>query len=83
MASDYHQPVNIGNPAEFNMLEVAELVLKLTGSRSEIVFKPLPTDDPVKRQPDISLAKELFGFQPKVSLEEGLKKTIEYFKDRF
>ena len=82
MNSDYHEPVNIGNPKEFDMLELAELVIKLTGSKSELVFKPLPADDPVKRRPDISLADKLFGFAPKVSLAEGLKPTIEYFKSK-
>lgn len=75
-------PVNLGNPIEFTILELAEKVIKLTGSRSEIVFKPLPQDDPVQRQPDISLAKSRLGWQPKVELEEGLKSTIAYFEER-
>lgn len=73
-------PVNIGNPREFTMLELAQQVLKLTGSTSKIIHLPLPTDDPVQRQPDISLAKKMLGgWEPKVQLDEGLKKTIEYF----
>ena len=73
-------PINIGNPGEFTMLELAEIVIKLTGSKSELVFKPLPTDDPKQRQPDITQAKEKLGWEPTVSLEEGLKPTIKYFK---
>lgn len=73
-------PVNIGNPIEFTMLELAETVLSLTGSKSKIVFKPLPSDDPRQRKPDISLAKQKLGWQPSVNLEDGLKETIRYFK---
>ena len=73
-------PVNIGNPGEFTMLELAEMVLRLTGSRSTISFKPLPSDDPKQRRPDISLAKQALDWEPKVSLEEGLEKTIAYFR---
>ncbi|MFN4964353.1 MAG: UDP-glucuronic acid decarboxylase family protein [Burkholderiales bacterium] len=73
-------PVNIGNPGEFTMLELAEMVLRLTGSRSRISFKPLPSDDPKQRRPDISLAKQALDWEPKVSLEEGLVKTIAYFR---
>ncbi len=73
-------PVNLGNPGEFTMLELAELVKKLTGSKSKIVHAPLPGDDPTKRRPVIDLAKEKLNWSPKVPLEEGLKKTIEYFK---
>ncbi len=73
-------PVNIGNPREFKILELAEMVIKMTGSKSKVVFKPLPQDDPTQRQPDISLAKEKLNWEPTVSLEEGLKKTIDYFK---
>lgn len=75
-------PVNIGNPGEFTMLELAELVLKLTGSKSKLVFKPLPADDPRQRKPDISLAKSKLNWEPKVPLEEGLKRVIEYFEGR-
>jgi UDP-glucuronate decarboxylase len=73
-------PVNIGNPCEFSMLELAEKVLSLSGSKSKIIFHPLPSDDPRQRQPDISLAKEKLGWAPKVSLEDGLKETIAYFR---
>jgi UDP-glucuronate decarboxylase len=73
-------PINLGNPGEFTMLELAEKVIQLTGSKSKLVFMPLPTDDPKQRQPDISLAKENLGWQPKVDLEDGLKETISYFK---
>lgn len=77
---DFTGPVNLGNPVEFTILELAEKVIELTGSKSGIVFKPLPADDPRQRQPDISLAKEKLNWQPAIPLEEGLKKTIEYFK---
>ncbi len=73
-------PVNIGNPVEFTMRELAEKVLELTGSQSEIVFKPLPADDPVRRKPDIAQARERLGWQPSVPLEEGLKRTIAYYR---
>lgn len=73
-------PVNIGNPGEFTMLEIAHKVIQLTGSRSEIVHLPLPSDDPTQRKPDISLARKLIDWEPKVSLDEGLPPTIEYFR---
>jgi len=73
-------PINLGNPEEKSILELAELILKLCKSKSKIVFLPLPKDDPVRRKPDISLAKKVLNWQPKVPLEEGLKRTIEYFK---
>ncbi len=73
-------PINLGNPGEFTMLELAEKVIQLTGSKSKLVFMPLPTDDPKQRQPDISLAKQNLGWQPKVNLEDGLKETINYFR---
>jgi len=73
-------PVNIGNPVEFTMLELAELILKQTGSASKLIFKPLPQDDPMQRQPVIDIARKELGWEPKVSLEEGLVKTIHYFK---
>ena len=78
--SDFTGPVNIGNPTEFTMLELAELVLKLTKSKSRIVNQPLPQDDPRQRKPDIGLAKAALGWEPKVNLEEGLRETISYFK---
>ena len=74
-------PVNMGNPSEFTMIELAELVIQLTSSRSKLKFKPLPEDDPKQRQPNISLAKSKLNWSPKVSLEEGLNKTITYFKN--
>jgi len=77
-----HEPVNIGNPREFTMLELAELVLKLTGSRSTVVHKPLPTDDPRQRCPDISRARSTLDWEPAISLEEGLERTIPYFRER-
>ena len=73
-------PVNIGNPGEFTMLELAQLVLKLSGSQSKIIHQPLPLDDPKQRQPNIDLAKAKLGWTPKVSLEDGLKETIAYFR---
>jgi UDP-glucuronate decarboxylase len=73
-------PINLGNPGEFTMLELAEKVIQLTGSKSKLVFMPLPTDDPKQRQPDITLAQENLGWEPKVDLEDGLKETINYFK---
>jgi UDP-glucuronate decarboxylase len=73
-------PVNIGNPGEFTMLELAEKVVQLTGSKSKLRFEPLPSDDPRQRQPNISLAQEKLGWEPKVCLEDGLKETIAYFK---
>jgi len=76
-------PVNIGNPSEFTVLELAEKVISLTGSRSTIESRPLPPDDPEQRQPDISLAKKELDWAPVVSLDEGLKKTIEYFEGLF
>ena len=77
---DFHGPVNIGNPREFTIKELAELVIELTGSKSKIIFQELPSDDPMQRQPDITLAKKELGWEPKVQLREGLMKTIEYFK---
>lgn len=79
---DFIGPVNIGNPHEFSILELAEKVIQLTGSQSKIVFKPLPHDDPKQRQPDISLAKEKLGWQPTVELDEGLRGMIDYFENR-
>jgi UDP-glucuronate decarboxylase len=73
-------PINIGNPGEFTMLELAETIISLTGSKSQLVFEPLPADDPKQRRPDITQAKEKLGWEPTVSLEEGLKPTIDYFR---
>jgi dTDP-glucose 4,6-dehydratase len=75
--SGYHNPINIGNPDEFTLLELAETVIEVTGSKSEIVYEALPTDDPQVRQPDITLAREILGWEPKVTLREGLERTIE------
>ena len=80
--ADYHLPVNIGNPAEMTVLEFANKIIEITGSKSTIIYKPLPEDDPQVRQPDIAKAKELLGWEPKVTLETGLMKTIEYFRSR-
>ena len=78
----YLGPVNIGNPSEFTMIELAERVLALTGSKSPLVHKDLPQDDPKQRCPDISRAQEWLGWQPTVPLEVGLKKTIPYYRER-
>ncbi len=78
---DFIGPVNLGNPVEFTILELAEKIIKLTGSSSKLVFMPLPSDDPSQRQPDISKAKQYLKWQPKINLEEGLVKTIDYFRE--
>jgi UDP-glucuronate decarboxylase len=78
--SDFMGPVNLGNPGEFTIRELAEKTLAMTGSRSKLIFEPLPQDDPKQRQPDISLAKQKLGWEPVIRLDEGLAKTIEYFK---
>ncbi len=78
---DFIGPVNLGNPGEHSIIELADKILQITGSKSKIVFKPLPQDDPLKRQPDITLAKKQLGWEPKINLEEGLERTVEYFKD--
>ena len=80
LLSDYSRPVNIGNPSEITLLQFAEEVLKLTGSKSKIVYEPLPQDDPKQRQPNITKAREILGWEPKVDRHEGLKLTLEYFK---
>jgi dTDP-glucose 4,6-dehydratase len=78
--SDYVGPVNIGNPDEFTMLELADIVLEVVGSSSEIVYEPLPIDDPTQRKPDISLARSLFGWEPQIPLREGLERTVPWFR---
>ena len=78
---NFHGPVNLGNPIEFTIIELAKKVLEITGSNSKITKLPLPEDDPVRRCPDITLAKQKLGWEPRVSLEEGLKQSIKYFKD--
>ena len=80
MESDFTGPVNTGNPVEFTILELAEQIIELTNSKSNIEFKDLPQDDPIQRQPDISLAKQALGWNPEIDLSSGLIKTIEYFR---
>jgi dTDP-glucose 4,6-dehydratase len=80
--SDEHMPTNIGNPVEFTILECAQAVLEVTGSKSELVFEPLPQDDPTRRKPDISKAKAILDWEPKVSLREGLKLSLEFFQSK-
>lgn len=80
--SDYHDPVNIGNPVEMTVLQFAQMIKEITGSDSEIIFEALPTDDPKQRRPDISLARELLKWEPSVDVERGLRQTIEYFRDK-
>jgi dTDP-glucose 4,6-dehydratase len=83
LRSDYSQgPVNLGNPTEVTILQFADRIKALTGSKSEIVFRPLPVDDPKVRQPDIGRARKILGWEPKVGLDDGLRKTIEYFTGR-
>jgi nucleoside-diphosphate-sugar epimerase len=82
LGSSLTGPVNIGNPDERTMLELARLVLEMTGSQSEIVFRPLPTDDPTRRCPDIGLARQELGWSPRVSLRQGLEQTIAFFAER-
>lgn len=81
LMSDYPLPINIGNPEEITILDFAKEIVKLTGTEQKIVFKPLPQDDPMQREPDISKAKEILGWEPKISREVGMKKTFEYFKN--
>jgi len=78
---DFTGPVNMGNPDEFTIKELAEEVLRIAGSKSALDFRPLPADDPVRRQPDISLAREKLGWEPKVALSDGLAKTVRYFTE--
>jgi dTDP-glucose 4,6-dehydratase len=80
LMSDYYQPVNIGNPEEISLLDFAKEVLQLTGNKSKIIFRPLPVDDPKQRQPDITKAKQLLGWQPTVDRKQGLRITYEYFR---
>ena len=81
LMSDYHLPVNIGNPDEITIKEFAEEIIKLTGTHQQVIYHPLPVDDPKQRQPDIARAKEILGWEPKVSRSEGLRITYEYFKN--
>jgi len=80
MPKDFSGPVNLGNPNEFTILELAEIIISMVNSKSEIVFRPLPSDDPTQRKPDISLAKEKMSWNPEISLKDGLKHTIDYFE---
>jgi dTDP-glucose 4,6-dehydratase len=80
--SGFNEPVNIGNPHEMSIAKMAETIIRMTGSRSRIVYKPLPTDDPQVRRPDITRARTILGWEPKVPLEEGLTSTIEYFRQK-
>jgi dTDP-glucose 4,6-dehydratase len=80
MQAPGHEPVNLGNPHEMTLLELAKRIVRLTGSRSEIVFAPLPVDDPKVRQPDIGRARSLLGWEPRVDVDEGLRLTIDWFK---
>jgi dTDP-glucose 4,6-dehydratase len=81
MGTDFHEPVNIGNPNEFTILELAEKLIKMLGSNSGISYKALPQDDPLQRQPDISRARELLNWEPKIELEEGIERSLPYFKE--
>ena len=78
--NDVQGPINIGNPNEMAIIELAEKIISLVGGKSKIAFKPLPSDDPQQRKPDISMAKKILQWEPKVTLEEGLVRTIEYFR---
>jgi len=82
MLSNENDPVNIGNPREMTIKEIAETIIRMTRSNSRIVYKPLPTDDPKQRKPDITRARTLLNWEPRVELEEGLVKTIEYFRTK-
>jgi dTDP-glucose 4,6-dehydratase len=82
MLSKENDPINIGNPREMTIEEIARTIIKMTGAKSRIVYKPLPTDDPRVRQPDITRAKTRLGWEPKVTLEDGLEHTIEYFRTK-
>jgi dTDP-glucose 4,6-dehydratase len=82
MDSDVHDPVNIGNPHEVTIEEIARIIIRLLGSRSKVVYRPLPVDDPKQRKPDITRARSLLGWEPKVGLEEGLLKTVDYFNQK-
>ena len=82
MLSSENDPINIGNPVEMTIKQIAETIITMTGSTSRIVYRPLPTDDPKQRRPDITRARTLLGWEPKVQLDEGLVKTIEYFRTK-
>ena len=78
--SDFHEPVNLGNPREMTIKQFADEIVRITGTKSAIEYKPLPVDDPKVRQPDITRAKEVLSWEPRVEFDEGIKKTIDYFK---
>ena len=82
MHAPVNDPVNIGNPQEMTIEEIARRIIEMTGSKSKIIYQPLPEDDPKVRKPDITRARTLLGWEPKVSLEEGLGKTIDYFRQK-
>jgi dTDP-glucose 4,6-dehydratase len=82
MKAPVHEPVNLGNPHEMSLLELAKRVLRLTGARSEIVFRPLPVDDPKVRQPDITRARTQLAWEPLIDVDEGLRRTIDWFRER-
>ena len=79
--SDFHEPVNLGNPREMTINQFADEIIRITGTKSTIEYRPLPVDDPRVRQPDIARAKEVLGWQPRVDFEQGIKATIEYFRE--
>ena len=79
--NDFHEPVNLGNPREMTINQFADEIIRITGTKSTIEYRPLPVDDPRVRQPDIARAKEVLGWQPRVDFEEGIKATIEYFRE--
>jgi nucleoside-diphosphate-sugar epimerase len=81
MKTEFHEPVNLGNPNEMNMLELARVVRGITGTEGKLVFKPMPGDDPKRRRPDISKAQTILGWSPKISLQQGLTETIRWFSD--
>jgi len=80
--ADFHEPVNLGNPNEVSILDFAREIVELSASKSEIVFKPLPQDDPRVRRPDISRARKLLGWEPKIERRDGMRRTLEYFRER-
>jgi len=82
LRSDYTGPVNCGNPQEVTILEFARTIIRLAGSKSAVVFRPLPEDDPKVRQPDITRARKLLGWEPRIGLEDGLRRTIQFFRDK-
>jgi len=83
MMCDYHGPVNLGNPSEYTIKQLAEMIIKMTGSKSKIIYQSLPTDDPTRRRPDISLAKKLTAWEPTIVVEDGLKRTVDWFSRYF